>query len=121
MAKTAGGVRGGGGSKNFASDARSLFNNIERNYGRSIDFSGHQEKKLRSLQRLGESYNPKEKKTVIQTYESSARRITAGAYRSIDHSSLSGIRSAVIEVAHRAAAYRNLDAITAELKRRKRR
>lgn len=52
MAKTSGGVRGGS-SKSFSGDARTLFSNIERGYGRQIDFSGYQTKKLQSLQRLG--------------------------------------------------------------------
>lgn len=38
MAKTSGGVRGGS-SKSFSGDARTLFSNIERGYGRQIDFS----------------------------------------------------------------------------------
>ena len=40
MAKTSGGVKGGS-SKSFSGDARTLFSNIERGYGRQIDFSGY--------------------------------------------------------------------------------
>lgn len=40
MAKTSGGIRGGS-SKSFSRDARTLFSNIERGYGRQIDFSGY--------------------------------------------------------------------------------
>lgn len=56
MAKTAGGVRGGGtsgGRKSFSNDARSMFNDIERGYGRARDYSGYQTKKATILAEIG--------------------------------------------------------------------
>lgn len=123
MAKTAGGVRGGGtsgGSKSFSNDARSMFNYIERGYGRARDYSGYQTKKLQSLQRLGRSYNPAEKEKAINAYTSYANRVTGSQYRSITHASLEGARSELVSVANRAAAYKDLNAVNAELKRRRR-
>lgn len=119
MAKTAGGVRGGSSSRSFQSDARSLFSGIESGYGRKRDYSGYDTKKLKSLQRLGRGYNPKERDMAISSYTSYAGRITGGSYRSIDHASLEGARSVLIDTANRAAAYKNLQAITNELKRRR--
>lgn len=120
MAKTAGGVRGGTkGRKSFSNDARSLFNDIERGYGRPRNYSEYETKKLQSLQRLGRNYNPTEKEKAINAYMSYANRVTGSQYRSITHASLGGGRSVLISVAHRAAAYRDLNAINDELKRRR--
>lgn len=122
MAKTSGGVRGNGRNETqsrFANDARSTFNDIENGYGRTYDYSGYQTKKLQSLQRLGKSYNPSEKERAIQAYKASANYLTNGSYRSIGHASLAGARSELINTANRAAAYKNLNAITEELKRRR--
>lgn len=120
MAKTAGGVRGDSQNKTFSNDARSMFSDIERGYGRARDYSAYQTKKLQSLQKLGRSYSPSEKESAISAYESYANRVTRGAYLPITHSSLSGARSELISVANKAAAYRDLSAISNELKRRRR-
>ncbi len=120
MAKTSGGVRGGTEkSKSFSNDARTLFSDIERGYGRTRNYSEYQTKKLQSLQKLGRSYNPAEKEKAINAYASYANRVTGSQYRSMTHSSLEGARSELVSVAHRAAAYRNLNAINNELKRRR--
>lgn len=126
MAKTSGGIRGGGRRssnilRQYERDASSLFSNITNNYGRTIDYSGYQTKRLQSLQRLGRSYNPREQEKAIHDYVTNANRVTGGDYRSINHASLSGIRSELINTAHRASAYRNLEAISEELKRRRQR
>lgn len=120
MSKTAGGVRGGFQNRTFSNDARSMFNDIESGYGRKIDYSAYDAKKLQSLQRVGRSYNPAEKEGAIKDYESYANRRLGSKYLPITHAELSGARSELISVAHRAAAYRNLDAISEELRRRKR-
>lgn len=121
MAKTSGGVRGKSSSRSFSNDARSMFNNIENSYGRTINFSGHQTKKLQSLQKLGRSYSPKEKEQAIQDYVAFANRRTGGRYFSIDHYDMTGPRSELVRVAQRASAAKNLQAITEELKRRRKR
>ena len=121
MAKTCGGIRGGSGSRSFQSDARSMFSNIESGYGRQRDYSSYQTKKLQSLQRIGRSYSPSEREQAIQAYTSYANRVTGGSYRSIEHASLEGARSELVNTANRAAVYRDLNAITEELRRRRRR
>lgn len=122
MAKTSGGVRGNGrGSvpRRFTNDARSTFNNIENSYGRTYDYSAYQTKRLQSLQKLGKGYNPAEKEKAIQAYTNYAQRRTGGKFLPIGHAQLEGPRHELISVANRASAYRNLDKITAELKRRR--
>lgn len=121
MAKSAGGVRGRSSARSFQNDASTMFASIASGNGRSYDYSSYQTKRLQTLQRLGRSYNPSEQQQAIQNYIAYANRVTGGDYRSIDHASLSGARSELIDTANRANAYRNLQAITEELRRRRRR
>lgn len=121
MANTAGGVRGKSSSRSFSTDARSMFNDIESGYGRARDYSSYQTKRLQSLQKIGRDYNPKEKEQAIQDYVTFANRRTGGRYFSIDHYDMTGPRSELVRVAQRASAAKNLQAITEELRRRRKR
>ena len=108
MAKTSGGIRKANSKgRNFSKEARSMFNGIESNYGRAIDYSGHATKRLQQLQKIGRSYNPSEKEKVIANYAKNALQYSEA------------VRSNLIATANRASIYRDLDRITAELKRRK--
>ncbi len=121
MAKTSGGVRGRNSASSFQNDASTMFASIASGNGRRYDYSAYQTKRLQTLQKLGRSYNPREQQQAIQNYIEYANRVTGGNYRSINHASLSGARSELIDTANRANAYRNLQKITEELRRRKRR
>lgn len=113
MGKSSGGVRAlspktmGGVIEFNERVAIREFSNIERNYGRSIDFSGHSTKKLESLRKIGKSYKEEEKFKAIEQY---------GKYASTNKE---GAMSELIRVAHRAAAARSLPAIQKELLKRK--
>lgn len=121
MAKTSGGVRTRSSARSFQNDASAMFASIASGNGRSYDFSTYQTKRLQTLQRIGRNYSPSEQQRAIQNYTAYANRMTGGEYRSIEHASLSGARSELIDTANRANVYRNLQAITEELRRRRKR
>lgn len=119
MAKTSGNIRANKDARNFKTDARSLFKKIESGYGRERDYEKYDTKKLQSMYKIAKNYDASEKEQAIVSYNRSANNITKGTYRSIEHSSLSGARAELINVANRAAIYKDREKILYELKRRK--
>lgn len=132
MAKTSGGVRSlttngvrsvstrSSVEKKFQNDAREYFDGIATSYGRPApDYSGHDLKTLKHYEKIGRNYDPSERTKAIADYVKWAMQRTNGEFRSIEHASLEGARSELIRVANRANIHSHLDAMRAEIKRRK--
>lgn len=86
------------------------FTNIERSYGRTTSYSGHDTKRLEKLRRIGKSYKQEEKFKAIKQY---------GEMVAYKPQMKEAAMSELVRVANRAAIHRDLPRIEAELKRRK--